>query len=192
MFTQPISLIVGSYVLGALPFSLIVSRIKGIDLRKVGSGNLGATNVYRAMGFKYALVVFLLDAIKGYIPTHIALNLTDPSMHILVGFMAIVGHSLSPFVKFKGGKGAATGIGVLMAISPDVCSIVALIAIAMIAIFRYVSLATILCSLLTPLLLWGFGYPIEYVTFVGIISAFIIVRHRPNIQRLLTGQENKV
>ncbi|MGE4169652.1 MAG: glycerol-3-phosphate 1-O-acyltransferase PlsY [Candidatus Margulisiibacteriota bacterium] len=182
-----------SYLLGSIPFALIVSRAKGVDLRKVGSGNLGATNVYRAMGLGYALLVFGLDAIKGYIPVMIALNhFESPWVHILIGFCAIVGHSLSPFVKFKGGKGAATGLGVLLAISPDVCGLVFAVALILILAFRYVAPVTILCSVLTPILLWAFGYAQEYVAFVTLICLFIIYRHRSNIVRLFQGKENRI
>lgn len=182
-----------SYLVGALPFSLFISRLKGVDLRNVGSGNLGATNVYRALGLGFALLVFFLDALKGYIPTLIALNVTDQSwIHVLVGGLAIMGHSLSPFVNFRGGKGAATGLGFLMAISPDVCAIIIVIAVLGIAIGRYVAPVTLLCSILTPFLLWKFAYPMSYVLFVSLICVFIIWRHRPNIIRLIQGKENRI
>ena len=114
-----------SYFISAIPFGVIVSRLKGINLRSVGSGNIGATNVYRALGLKYAIIVFLLDGIKGFIPTYIAINIFSQSwIHVCIGCLTILGHSLSCFVKFKGGKGAATGIGVLVALSPLVSIII--------------------------------------------------------------------
>lgn len=192
MSFQLLVLSIVSFFLGAIPFSLIVSKAKGINLRAIGSGNLGATNVYRAMGWKYAVFVFFLDALKGYIPTHLALNLTDPMLHIVIGFFAIIGHSLTPFAKFKGGKGAATGLGVLMAISPDVCSIIIVIAAVLIYFTRYVAPVTLLCSILAPILLMLFHYPTEYGVTVSLVSIFIVYRHKANVIRLIQGKENKV
>ena len=189
---NPIFLAGFSFLIGSIPFSLIVSKARGIDLRSVGSGNLGATNVYRAMGFKVALVVFFLDALKGAIPTWIALYSESPVLHISIGMLAIIGHSLSPFVKFRGGKGAATGLGVLSVLATDVFGILIIVAAILIATTRYVAPTTIVCSLLAPLLLYLFNYPIPYVGFTAAISAFIIFRHRSNIFRLLQGRENKV
>ena len=182
-----------TYVISAIPFGVVVSRLKGVDLRQVGSGNIGATNVYRALGIKVAAFVFLLDAIKGFIPTFISMQLfSDAWVHVVVGCVSIVGHSLSCFVKFKGGKGAATGIGVLVALSPVISVGIILLAAAIIKWTRYVSLATILCSVVTPILFYSLKYPNEYVLFLIIICLFIILRHKSNIERLLKGQENKI
>ena len=182
-----------AYFLGAIPFSLLISRAKGVDLRQVGSGNLGATNVYRAMGLKYAIIVFALDALKGYIPTYLILNISDqPWLHVGIGFLSILGHSLSPFVNFKGGKGAATGLGVLLALSPDVFGTLAVVAAIGIGVTRYVAPITILCCILAPILLYIMNYPFTYVVFVSVIGLFIIYRHKSNIIRLIQGKENKV
>ncbi len=192
LVTHPVALMGFAYICGSIPFSLIISKLKKIDLRTIGSGNLGATNVYRAMGFKYALFVFTLDAVKGAVPTTLALNSEHPTIHILAGFMAIVGHSLSPFVRFKGGKGAATGLGVLAVLAPDVFAILFVVAAILIAVTRYVSPTTIICSLLAPALLYSFDYQFEYVVFTGLIALFIIYRHRSNIARIAKGTENRV
>ncbi len=182
-----------AYVLGAVPFSQLVCRLKGINLRAVGSGNLGATNVYRAAGLPLAILVFILDALKGFIPTYLALNVSEnPWMHIGIGAMAIVGHSLSPFVSFKGGKGAATGMGVLLAISPDVLGIIAIMAVLGISITRYVSLTTLICCIASPILLVLLGYPDAYIYSVSALAIFVIWRHKPNIHRLINGQEHKL
>jgi glycerol-3-phosphate acyltransferase PlsY len=188
-----LSLLLLAYGLGAIPFAYWAGKLKGIDLRTVGSGNLGATNVYRVLGLRYAVLVFVLDAVKGFIPTYLALNFFEqPWIHIVIGCMAVVGHSLSFFVKFKGGKGAATGMGVLAAISPDVFSILLVLAVTGIFLFRYVAPITIACSVLAPLLLWWFDYPIPYIGIVTLASLFIVWRHRANIVRLIRGQENKI
>ncbi|MCP4050055.1 MAG: glycerol-3-phosphate 1-O-acyltransferase PlsY [bacterium] len=190
---QIFTLAVISYFTGAIPFALIVSRIKGVDLRKTGSGNIGATNVYRALGFKYAVLVFLLDLIKGYIPVLSALNISaEPLFHIGIGIIAILGHSLTVFAGFKGGKGAATGIGVLFALSPLTGFILVIAAAFIIWAFRYVSLATIICALLAPLLFYISNYPLEYVVLVAVAAVFIIIRHKDNIVRLVKREENKI
>jgi acyl phosphate:glycerol-3-phosphate acyltransferase len=190
--THPLALGALSFLSGSIPFSLLVSKARGVDLRSVGSGNLGATNVYRAMGFKAALLVFGLDAIKGAIPTWIALNNESPTIHIVIAGLAILGHSLSPFVNFKGGKGAATGLGVLAVLATDVFGVLFIAAAILIAVTRYVAPTTIICSLLAPLLLYLFDYPIPYVVFTSIIAVFIIYRHKTNIVRLIQGTENRV
>ncbi len=182
-----------TYLVAAIPFGLIVAKSKGIDLRTVGSGNIGSTNVYRALGIKYAVIVFILDSIKGAIPTYLAIYFIDnPWVHVAIGAIAIVGHSLSCFVKFKGGKGAATAIGVIIALGPSVSVITILLAIVMIAITRIVSLTTITCSVLTPLLFYIFDYPLEYTLSLAVIAMFIIARHRANIVRLIQNKENKI
>lgn len=189
-----ISLFVIAYFLGAIPFSLLISKIKGIDLRKVGSGNFGATNVYRAMGLFYAVLVFSLDVLKAFIPTYLAMQYFPniPFLHIGVGFTAVMGHSLSVFLNFKGGKGAACGVGVLCAISPVVSLIVFTLSVLLIVTFKYVAPVTILSSLLTPILLWVFDAPFPYIISVGLVCVFIIYRHRSNISRLIQGKENKI
>ncbi len=186
-------LIIVTYFLAAIPFGYLVAKLKNIDLRQIGSGNIGATNVYRAMGLSYALFVFLLDALKGGIPTYIAMIFFDePWIHIGIGSLAIVGHSLSIYVKFKGGKGVATGLGVLCALSPLICGVIVIMAIVLIYTTRYVALTSIVGSIMAPCLFYILGYPIEYVSVLCVISVFIIIRHKTNIKRLWEGNENKV
>jgi len=174
MDIQLLALAIFAYFLGAIPFALVVSKLKGVDLRKQGSGNLGATNVFRVMGWKWGAAVFLLDGIKG------------------IGFIAIIGHTLSVFARFKGGKGAATGLGVILALSPDVFGILLTLAVILISTTRYVAPVTILCSVLTPILQFLLGYPEEYVIVTSIIAVFIVIRHKENIRRLIRGEENRI
>jgi acyl phosphate:glycerol-3-phosphate acyltransferase len=188
-----ILLCISAYFLGSISFALLISKLKKIDLTKIGSGNLGATNIYRALGLKYALLVFTLDALKGFIPTYLALKILPyPFLHLLVGALAIVGHSLSIFNKFKGGKGVATSLGVLLALSPKIFLILAPISVALLYFTKLVSLTSLTGCILTPILLFLFGYPSEYTIVLGIIGLFIAYRHKKNIRRLLKGQENKV
>ncbi len=193
MTVLQLSLIGITYFIAAIPFGLLVARLKNINLREIGSGNIGATNVYRAMGAKYGILVFIFDAIKGGIPTYVA-TLVDPNplFHILIGAIAVTGHSLSCYVKFKGGKGVATGAGVIIALSPIIGLVMIILAAILIYVTRYVALTSIVCAIATPLLFYILKYPIAYVGMFAAIGLFIIVRHRSNIERLLKGTENKV
>jgi acyl phosphate:glycerol-3-phosphate acyltransferase len=182
-----------TYFLGAIPTSLLISKWKKIDLRSQGSGNLGATNVFRVMGWKYALPVFLFDGFKGALPVFFAIQFyTDPRLHVLVGFIAVMGHSLSIFIKFKGGKGAATGLGVLLALEPIAFLIIIVLAFSLIGLFRYVAPVTLLCCVLTPILFYVLHSPSAYIWFVTCICLLIIGRHHSNIKRLIQGKENKI
>ena len=193
MTVLQLSLIGITYFIAAIPFGLLVARLKNINLREIGSGNIGATNVYRAMGAKYGILVFIFDAIKGGIPTYVA-TLVDPNplFHILIGAIAVTGHSLSCYVKFKGGKGVATGAGVIIALSPIIGLVMIILAAILIYITRYVALTSIVCAIATPLLFYILKYPLAYVGIFAVIGIFIIIRHRSNIERLLKGTENKV
>jgi glycerol-3-phosphate acyltransferase PlsY len=185
--------IISAYFISAVPFALLVSRVKGVDLRQVGSGNIGATNVYRALGIKYAIPVFLLDALKGGVPVYLSMHtFSNPWVHILIGFICIAGHSLSCFVSFKGGKGVATGLGVLCALSPSIFAFIAILAFLLIYKTRYVAPTSIFCSVLAPILFYIFSYPSAYVYGLAVIAAFIIIRHRSNISRLIKGEENRI
>lgn len=189
-----LGVILGAYLLAAIPFSVWVARAKGVDLRKVGSGNLGATNVYRSLGIRYAAIVFALDVFKGFLPVYVSMWLWPAAYwaHVGVGVVCIIGHSWSVFVGFKGGKGAATGLGVLLALSEGVFLFLALVAALLIWRTRYVSVATLTCAVLAPILFIFFGYPLTYIVFVTVISILIIFRHRANIERLIEGRENRV
>ena len=182
-----------SYVLGAIPFSKIVASFYNVDLTQVGSKNLGSTNVYRSLGFRPALFVFILDFSKGCLPVLLAIYwVSNPWWHVVIGALAIIGHSLSIFVSFKGGKGAATGLGVLAALSPLTFLFVFPAAIALITRFRLVAPVTIAACLCIPFILIALDSPIEYVVSVSAICCFIILRHHHNIRRLFKGTENKI
>ncbi|MDA1353156.1 MAG: glycerol-3-phosphate 1-O-acyltransferase PlsY [bacterium] len=189
-----IALGAGAYLLGAIPFSVIIARLKGIDLRKVGSGNLGATNVFRNLGAKWGVMVFCLDAFKAGLPTAVAIYLVPNqyAAHICVGLIAVLGHSFSVFAKFKGGKGVACAAGVLAVIAPHVFMVVFCVVIALIASTRIVSVGSIGGAILMPLLLWVWQYPTPYLIVMSLLSIFVIIKHRTNIQRLLKGTENKI
>lgn len=184
---------IGTYFISSISFALIAGKLKHINLREVGSGNLGATNVYRALGIKYAVLVFVLDAAKGFLPTFMAMYLFENYViHVAVGLVSILGHSLSIYVKFKGGKGVATGLGVVMALNPLVATILAFGGIGSIWITRYVAPVSIVCSIVAPILFYIFQSPIEYTLFICLIAGVIVVRHKDNIIRLIQGKENKL
>lgn len=185
---------VAAYILGATPSGLWICRWLGdLDIRDYGSKNTGATNVYRVMGWKAALFVFLMDSLKGAISVYIGFWLTqDPLGALLGGLMALLGHSLSFWMGFKGGRGVATGVGVLASLMPPVAGLAFLIWLITVLITRYVSLGSILGSIGAIILAWYFSYPVYYQIFVLFIGIFVIFRHRENIQRLLQGTENKV
>lgn len=186
-------ILVLSYFLGSIPFGMIVARVKGIDLAKTGSGNIGATNVFRSVGKGLGVLVFVLDMLKGFLPVYIASAASQNHYFIMLcGILAIAGHMFSPFLKFKGGKGVATGLGVILAIAPYLFILSFLLGISIITITGYVSLASITGSVFLTILMFRGGQPMSYVWMVFLITVFIIYKHIPNIKRLLNGTENKI
>lgn len=186
------ALILVAYGLGAIPFGVLIARSRGIDLFKVGSGNVGATNVKRALGKGPALLVFALDVLKGAAPAVGARLLTgSPEWALAAGLAAIAGHCLSPFLRFRGGKGVATGLGMLSGAAPLVAVSALGLFLASMAVWRYVSLSSIVAaaSLLPLGLLYG-DSPVMLASY-GVLGVFVIWRHRANIARLRNGTESK-
>ena len=183
-----------AYLLGSIPFGLwLVKAWKGIDVREVGSGNIGTTNVYRAAGKGAAIAVFLLDAAKGTLPVALALWLNLGAWAAVgVGAAAILGHSKSIFLGFTGGKSVATGIGTVLALSPVGAAIALAIWGAVFATTRMVSLGSIVAAVALPGILYALGAPMPYLIFVAAAALYVVVRHRANIQRLLAGKENRL
>lgn len=186
-----------AYLLGSIPFGLVVGKIvTGKDIREQGSGNTGATNAYRLMGLGFGILVALLDIGKGVAAVKIAQMVLGQSSSeliiLLAGVMAIVGHNLSLFLKFDGGRGVATSVGVLGSLALVEVLIVAIVWAGIIALTRYVSLGSIIGAALLPILMFVFDKPNFIVIFGALISAFVIYSHKDNIQRLLKGEENKI
>ena len=190
-----VGVLVASYLLGAVPTSYVVGRVfRGIDLRQHGSGNLGATNLYRVLGWKYALPVALVDIAKGAVPVALLAPLVSASQYfaLAAGLAAVAGHAVSPFVGFKGGKGVATAAGVMLALTP--LTIAVLVVIWAIIVFStgYVSLASIVAATLLPVLAWLLHPESRgLVPFDALIAAAIVWLHRGNIRRLLAGTEHR-
>ena len=187
--------LLGSYLIGAIPTSYLVGRIfRGIDLREHGSGNLGATNLYHTLGWKFALPVALFDIAKGAVPVlAIAPAVSGSQLFALAcGLMAVVGHVYSLFVRFRGGKGVATAAGVMLGLSPY--AVLALVVIWAVVVFAtgYVSLGSIVAAALLPLLVWVLDPGSRsLVALDALVAAGIIWLHRGNIRRLLAGTENR-
>ena len=187
----PVLAILGSYLLGATPTSFIAGKLgRGIDLREHGSKNLGATNVYRILGWKYAIPVALVDIAKGAVP--VLLAPAGSWLRVAVGAAAVLGHMFSPYVRFKGGKGVATAAGMFLALAP----IAVLIAIPIwglcLWLTGYVSLSSIIAVLSVPLAIALLQPGEPYVFWASaVLVALIIFAHRRNIARLLAGTENR-
>lgn len=191
-----------AYLIGSVPIGFMVGKARGIDLRTMGSGNIGATNVYRAFGFRVAIIVFLLDVSKGFVGAAVLPTLWTPDapsltwVRIICGVAAIAGSIASVFMKFKGGKGVATAVGVFLGLEPVSTIIGLAIWTALFLKYRYVSLGSILGASALPVLIAIFNrngllsYPVFYLSLL--VAMLVIVRHRSNIGRLLKGTENRI
>lgn len=186
-------ILVLSYVIGSIPFGYLIGRLKGIDIRRYGSGNIGATNVFRTLGLPLGLAVFALDLLKGTLAVWLMLWLNgDPWLVILAGGLAVIGHSYSIFLNFKGGRGAATGMGILLGVAPDIFLFALVMVVVIVALTRYVSAASILTPIVVSLAFTLTGRPLPYTLLAWAVAFIIILRHRPNIQRLIAGTEPKI
>jgi len=206
-----------AYLLGSIPFGLLIARAHGKDLRSIGSGNIGAANVSRALGRKWAYFCFFLDVLKGFVPTFAAMFLTTPLstrshteriivlwLWLAVGCAAVIGHIFPLYLRFKGGKGVATSFGVALGIWPyyTICAPFAIAAwLVVVLVWRYVSLASIVASVAFPITLasaialrpsWRFADLWPLLIVAAAISLMVAVRHRQNITRLIAGTESKI
>jgi acyl phosphate:glycerol-3-phosphate acyltransferase len=181
-----------AFLIGAIPFGLVIGKLKGIDLREKGSGNIGATNAMRALGKPLGALVFLLDTLKGLLPTLLAHRMPlAPEWIVGVGLSAVLGHIYSPFVRFKGGKGVATALGVLLGLDWRVGLTAFGVFLVVVAVTDYISVGSIVAAVAQAALFWVFGDPLAMKLFGAVVGAFVIIRHRGNIQRLLKGEESK-
>ena len=188
--------LLASYLLGAIPTSYLAGRLfRGIDLRQHGSRNLGATNLYRVLGWRYAVPVGLLDAAKGFIPVvAFAPRVSSSDLFALIcGLTAVLGHAFSVFVRFKGGKGVATAAGVMLGLAPVALAVATAVWVALVFTTGYVSLGSIAAAAVFPLAVLLFDRPAEpgMLWLDVAVAAAIIWFHRGNIQRLLKGTENR-
>lgn len=189
-----ISLIL-AYLIGGIPFGYVLVRFTiGKDVRSMGSGNIGATNVHRSAGQKAGVIVLLLDILKGFIAVYLAslLNHGAPLAVSLAALAVMAGHAFPIFLKFKGGKAVASFIGAFLYIAPVPLLAVLLIFVIVVALSHYISLGSILAALLFPLAVWIVMHPPLPIVIAAVIAGlFIVYRHKANIARLLAGNENR-
>lgn len=190
--SQPLLWILGAYLLGSIPTGLLLGKLYGIDVREAGSGNIGATNLYRTVGRKVGVWTLAGDCLKGFLPVMLAwkLGMTEP-LQAWVGLAAFCGHVFSIFLLFKGGKGVATALGVYLALAPLAVAGALGVFIVLVAIWRYISLGSIVAAAVMPLIIWFLPHSIELLIATALISSIVIIKHHTNISRLLAGNESK-
>ena len=198
MIYQCIMFIVTAYLLGSIPFGkLIAKRVAHINITQRGSGNIGATNVARELGITWGLVTLLLDMLKGFLPVflyaHYILQagIEFETCLSAIGLAALLGHQFSIFMRFRGGKGVATAIGIYLVISPLACLIAVIVFILTVYKWDFVSLGSMLAAIVMPGLLALFGKSQPLVTTSIIVAALICFKHKGNIKRLVKGEERK-
>ena len=182
-----------AYLAGTVPFGVLFAKARGVDIQRVGSGNIGATNVARTLGKRLGAVVLLLDALKGALGVGAARLLQlAPWVVAAVALAAVVGHCFPPWLRFRGGKGVATALGAFLVMDPAATGIVVLVFAALYAVTRRVSLGSLVAALAFPIALWALDRPRELVWIAAATTLLIIVRHKDNIRRLLGGSEDAV
>ena len=190
-------LVLAAYLLGAIPNGLLIARLKGVDLQRVGSGNIGATNVYRCVGKGWGILAFALDAVKGFVPAFVFPRLVAGAPEwfgLACGVAAVAGHNWPVWLKFKGGKGVSTSAGMLLGIAPGAVGVGFLVFAVTVALTRFVSLGSILAAV---------AVPAAYISMTGganrllagalaVMGLLVVVKHRANIRRLLAGTEPRI
>jgi len=186
-------LVIAAYLLGSIPTGLLLARfVGGVDIRTAGSGNIGATNVYRTLGRTVGVMTLAGDCLKGLVPVLVAARLgcSEPWL-AAIGLAAFLGHVFTIFLKFKGGKGVATALGVFLGMAPLAVLIVLGIFIIVVWATRYISLGSVLAAATMPIAVWLTGAPPLRCAMTAVIALIVIAKHHENIRRLLAGTENK-
>ncbi len=198
--------ILAAYLVGGIPFGFLIGKMRGVDVRTVGSKNIGATNVFRTVGKKWGVLAFACDVLKGLIPTLLAKQWAlDPELPPdgswfprVVGVMCVVGHMLTPYMKFRGGKGVATAFGMLLGLAPALVGTAFALFAVVFALSHYISLGSISAAAFLMVAVW---FPIlgtegwrnlPQCVLVTLMAAFVIFKHRANIGRLISGTESKI
>lgn len=184
--------ITAAYLIGSIPTGLLLGKLYGIDVRNEGSGNIGATNLYRTVGRKVGIITLVGDCLKGMLPVlAIKFSSLPPEFAAWAGLAAFCGHVFSVFLRFKGGKGVATALGVFLALAPIAVVIVLVLFAVVMFFWRYVSLGSLAAAVVMPPAVYLLGES-RTVTFVTLaIAVIVIIRHRENIKRLISGTENR-
>ncbi len=198
MWTVFAVLLIGAYLLGSIPFGVLISqKVARLDITKAGSGNIGATNVAREVGLKWGVITLLADVLKGFIPVVLARYLLGSSIEMnealkgMIGLTALLGHQFPVYSHFRGGKGVATCLGVFLAISPISCLFSGVMFFILVALWRYISLGSILGALTMPIWLYLTGHSTFMILPSLVMSLLITFQHRGNIQRLIQGNERR-
>lgn len=188
-----------SYLVGSIPTGYLMAQARGVDIRKVGSGNIGATNVFRILGKTAGITVLIIDALKGFLPPFILPFLfrvptaeNFESYAMVSGLFAILGHNYTCWLKFKGGKGIATSAGVLIALAPKGFLVALATWLVVFGVSKYVSLASIAAAAILPIGVWATGGSRRMLILTTILGLLAIYKHKANIQRLLAGTENQI
>ena len=189
-----------AYLLGSIPTGFLVAKARGVDIRTVGSGNIGATNAFRVLGKGFGIFVLLMDAFKGWVAVIIGASVVEQLLpgaplgylRLTAGVAAILGHNFTCWLNFKGGKGIATSAGVLIALVPTALAIILAIFIILFVTTRYVSIGSIGAAFSLPFATWFTTRDVGLTAVMSAIGALAILKHRKNIQRLLNGTENRI
>jgi acyl phosphate:glycerol-3-phosphate acyltransferase len=189
----PVLLVVAGYVMGSMPWGLwLVRMFRGEDIRTQGSGNIGATNVWRVHGRRLGLPAVFLDTAKGFVPAFVATKLESHGVGVLAGGAAMLGHYRPLFLRFrKGGKMVATAGGAFLGVAPIVGGIAAGVWLVVFGLTRYASVASVTSALSLPLWVWLIGYPWPVMAFAGVAAVGVLLLHRANLRRLLHGEEHR-
>jgi acyl phosphate:glycerol-3-phosphate acyltransferase len=183
---------VAAYLLGSIPTGLLLGKACGVDVRHEGSGNIGATNLYRTVGRKVGALTLIGDCLKGFVPVLAAHNYAPATdLAAWVGLAAFCGHVFSIFLKFRGGKGVATALGVFLALSPLAVAIALAVFLVLVLKWRYVSLGSVAAAAVMPLAVYLLHGGRGMLLVTGVVAAIVIVRHHANIKRLVNGTESK-
>jgi glycerol-3-phosphate acyltransferase PlsY len=181
-----------AYLLGSMPTGFLLGYFAGVDVREAGSGNVGATNVARVAGKWLGLLTLVVDAAKGFVPVFLAQQMdSGVALSGVVALAAFFGHLYPIFLKFQGGKGVATALGVLLALAPAAAGILALVFLLVVLVSRIVSLASIVAAGMIPAAIWLLSYPSLLAGLTSVMALMIVWRHRENIRRLVSGVEPK-
>lgn len=195
---QLLAVLILAYIIGSIPTGYLIVKAKtGQDIRTIGSGSTGATNVKRVLGKKWFFIVMALDALKGALPVILAKIFVTAGVSlgiapVIAAIAVILGHSKSCFLGFKGGKSVASGVGTILALNWLVGLAIAIIWGIITYITKYVSVGSMIALFISPFLMYFFGAPIAYICYCALGAIYIIYLHRENIKRLINGNENKV
>ncbi len=190
---QQVFYVIVAYLIGSIPVGVMLARLKGKDPRKTGSGNIGATNVMRTAGRALGIATLIGDIAKGFLPTFIAIRLGMPGEIVaVIGLATFAGHLFPVFLKFRGGKGVATALGVYLAVAPVAIIPCFIVFVVTLLVWRYVSLGSLAGAGIVPFAMYALKVPVEYVWLAIVIAVFVFIKHKDNIERLIKGQEHKI